>query len=133
MNIKDFVSTSLSQICEGIVEAQDKTKAFGACIAPRMRSDGSAIESHVMHSYVSHVNFDLAIEVDYTSNEHANGVKGEIKIADLASLSFGKDSKNSETNVKKDISRLSFNIPVCWPLSALEDKGYQKPYTDAKF
>jgi len=87
MDLKDFISTTLVSIREGIAEANKKTdKAYK--IVP---------ENKV-------VNFDIAVEV---SNEQKSGGGGGIKIH-VVEAKLGKDHTNKESN----ISRINFTVGV---------------------
>lgn len=126
MNIEDFVSETLTQITNGICKAQKKTKETGVCISPRMNNKHVFSNECVEHDYASHVEFDIAVEVSEEKDEStSDGAKGRIGIANLISVSIGGSSKKEDTSSNKNLSRIKFSIPVCWPLQPFVDKWYR--------
>ena len=124
MNIKDFIADTLTQICEGIVEAQNRTEPFGACISPRMRSESMVSNSGDFHAFASKVSFDVAVEV-VKSSEQTNGKPTfSIEIAGV-SASLGNKSKNDNASINKDALRVQFDVPVCWPVKQFNDNDYK--------
>jgi hypothetical protein len=100
MNIKEFVSDSLVQICEAVLDAQEKTSKSGARVNPYFRRAKPEEAAQV-------VKFDLAVTVSQQANGKAGG---EIKILG-ASLGGGGELATSE----QTISRIKFEIPIDLP------------------
>lgn len=91
MDLKDFISTTLISIKQGIAEANKVDKAY--LIVP---------ENKV-------VNFDIAVEV---SKEGKSGGSGGVKIH-VVEAKLGKDQTNRESNV----SRINFTVGVSTGIS----------------
>lgn len=108
MDLKTFVAESLTQIAEGICEAQKTTS--GAIISPRIdySEKGKPRVATGMASYAPQmVTFDVAVHVT-----EAEGGKGGGKIG-ISFLSIGGERSSSCEN--SSASRIQFEIPVVWP------------------
>ena len=88
MNIKDFVSESLRQICQGIVEAQKK----GVNRAGSVSKD---------------IKFDIAVTV---SEGQESGGKAGISVWSVGANIQGKSEASSST-----VSRIQFVVPIFYP------------------
>ena len=116
MNIREFVADALTQICEGIREAQAKARGTGALIAPRLTEDGFLAHPDQKAPTVASVSFDLAVEVTTASaTDGTSGAKGGISVVGL-NLSLGGEEKTALQNGSAVTSRLQFTIPVRWPV-----------------
>ena len=102
MQLKDFISTALVDIYQGIKEA--KQKIGDEVIAPEYFR---CIHDHKnpIHS-VEYINFEVCITTEDSTNKKLDGDLGIIKIVS-ASVGAKKESKNSNTEVNK----LSFRVP----------------------
>lgn len=127
MDLKDFVSDSIFQICAGINDAQEKTKDFGAVVSPRClyQQDGVAHlaldDQHV--STASIIHFDVALSVSESGGNENKGEKSvKLQIAEFAKLEAGISSGNKKDAHQEtsSISRLQFDIPVMWPMRSGE-------------
>ena len=105
MELKEFISSTLSEIQEGVQMAIDKTikgKVSGA-INPNFES------SNRDKSLIQNISFDIAVTV---SDEEKAGINGGIKVVGI-SLG-GQDNVTSSTS---RVSRIQFSIPVIPPVT----------------
>lgn len=119
MDIKEFVSETLVQICNGIVDAQERAKETGAIISPRMTKDGDMAIPEEVATGVDAVNFDIAVEVKAaTIQGDKSSVKAHISICGInagADVGGSDETKNSSASV----SRIKFTVHACWPVQKL--------------
>ena len=114
MELKEFISDTISQISEGIIDAKTKCKKYGVIINPNVTigSDGNfSIPKHPEHVTISRrvqlLDMDIAITVQDSTENGANGKIG------VSMLGIGGGIKNSNANSQQ--SRIRFSIPVCFP------------------
>lgn len=74
VELKEFISTAITQIAEGIKEAQEKGKENGYIISPRhcKNSNGEAITAESQNDTLEKIHFNLSVTTEYsgqTSNE----------------------------------------------------------------
>lgn len=100
MDVKEFVSETLRQIVDGVVDAQRHTKEKNAVIVPYY-------DSRKM------VNFDVAVTV--VEGKETTGKAG-ISVWSIGAGLGGKTESSSST-----VSRIKFDIPVDLP------KGSERP------
>jgi len=122
MNIKDFVSETLSQICQGIVDAQAKVEGTGACISPRMANEKPQNNISGEHTHINNVEFDIVVEVTESKDITNGGISTSINIFQAVDISLGDKKKKDEMSLEKNVSRIKFDIPVCWPRHQFVDK-----------
>lgn len=108
MDLKTFVAESLTQIAEGIAEAQ-KTDS-GAIINPRINYTDKGTPKLAGNTVIpapQMVSFDVAVHVTKSDNDKAGGRIG---------VSFlGMGGESSSANENSSSSRIKFEIPVIWP------------------
>ena len=111
MQLKNFISETLSQLIEGIVEAQEKVQESGGRVSPHVRNPNDAKSLYGRtndHLPVIFVDFDVSIEA-----QEATGTKGGIGVVtgmfNLGSTGESKENRHSMNNIK-------FSIPVALPL-----------------
>ncbi len=112
MELKEFISSTLCQIIDGIKDAQEKHDAF---INPKQSRKGPTKEVYIQDEYgkpITDISFDIAVTAEDKSD-----AEGGAKIS-VMSLGFG--GKMSETNLSKTASRIQFEIPICYPRSGEE-------------
>ena len=115
MELKDFVTTSLTQIIDGIVEAQKHAKANGAFINPRALQYNQNGKPYWLEEYDDPDNrhqgqilhFDVAV-----SASESDQAEGKIRVSALV-LDVGVGGEVDTTT--STISRLKFSIPVFFP------------------
>lgn len=109
MDIKTFVSQALTQIAEGIVEAQAATSKSGARLNPPLRGRERVQEVGDTQNYIpQEISFDVMVTVEASK---ATEGEGKIKVA-VFDIGANKSAANRDTST----SRITFNLPVVWPL-----------------
>ena len=103
MELKEFVTETIKEIIEGVVEAQRQ-------IIPHINhaTDGYVQIGH--DSHMERIEFDISV----TSSEETGGEKKgglHIKVVEFSAKS---DSHNSNTST----NRIKFNIPIAFPSQA---------------
>lgn len=118
MDLKTFVSETLLQISEGILEAQKATKTSGTSINPPLYSNpsrGNQINTSNKVNFIpQYIEFDVLVTVENSNNA---GGKGNIHIA-MFGLEAGKNIGSKDSSA----SRIKFSIPVAWPPSCESEK-----------
>ena len=123
MDLKDFVSGTIVQITEGIIEArramEEKPETSGARVAPPVMVGGGGNESDVFtvakyanqHLRVWPLKFDVAVTV---SKQEGTGSAGKLSVG-FSGFSIAAGGDNSRLDKNTELSRLSFVVPVLWP------------------
>jgi hypothetical protein len=134
MDLKEFISNSLTQIVDGIRDAQERSTGTGAWISPLgehmpARASGAQhISSVGGYQYLDEVKFDVAISV---TEEKTAGAKGSLKIMSVAIGAGGEVASQHGA-----VSRIQFAVPVVWPGRTNEQRAKQiadnKAELDAK-
>ncbi len=111
MELKEFVTQTLTQIIEGIKDAQEQTKDSGALINPKTYGDTGLIvegtKSEIRN--VQSVKMNVALTVTENSgNKSGIGVVASV-------FKAGVSKEDSDTNTTT--SHIEFNIPVSFPIS----------------
>ena len=111
MELKDFISETLSQLVDGILDAQKKVQPSGARIAPSTRNnlDHKSIIGRTNDKLpVTAVDFEVLLDI-----QKGTGTKGRVGVvAGIFNLgSQGESSKNSTTT-----NKIKFTVPVALPL-----------------
>ena len=107
MDIKDYVSQVLTQINEGIIDAQEKTYDSGCWINPPIETNPQGyLRVGGDNLAPSHVQFSIAVTVEHSKDQSGSG-----KLSVL-SLSIGGDTSSCNKNI--NISTVSFPIYVLW-------------------
>lgn len=116
MELKYFISETLSQLIEGVVEAQSKVQAFGGRISPHVHtpSDPKSLYGRTNDKLpVIFVDFDISIEA-----QEGTGTKGGIGV--VAGI-FALGSQGESKENRQSSNKIKFSIPVALPL---------QPYTN---
>ncbi len=120
MNLKEFISNTLTQICEGVVDAQRKTSETKAEIAPMMQlyEEKYFVKSTYQHrrDFVHMVSFDVAVTVENSNSKQDASLKGtELQVAAFK-ISINGDTGNSKNcSTNETVSRIKFEIPIFFP------------------
>jgi hypothetical protein len=117
MELKDFISTTLAAIIDGVVDAQERVQSKGAHINPgglmrttRVLSE-NAIWDNSTNNYARTVSFDIAVTVE-------DGTKTNAKIGVVAGV-FNLGAGGESANKQQAINRVQFSVPVLFPASEL--------------
>ncbi len=108
MDIKEFVSKTLVQITEGVIEAQEKAKGVNPVIWAQ--SDGASKGKNYAtssNSIAQFIDFDIALVTEVSENKDTGG---SIKVAGI-SLGREEEVKNQESIT----SRVKFQVLVEFP------------------
>lgn len=130
MELKEFISSTLQQICEAIVEAQLKTKPSGAVISPRC----NILESGAIHiatsgdpiERASSIRFDVALTAATTDGANKTGEKHAlVQVASFVKIggSISSGKKDTHQHEQSSISRVQFEIPVLWPMTSADKQA----------
>ena len=110
MELNEFVSQSLTQIFEGVHQAQELTKAFGGSISPKVINTQAANSNVIGNTHkqtVVSIDFDVSVSiVDSTNVKSGFGV---FIAAFTGGLQTGETTKNEY------LSRLRFSVPAILP------------------
>ena len=123
MELKEFIKTTLTQISQGITEAQEEVKDNDMIINPASLSSNSNGEKYLRTDGWRYVQ-DIEINVGVTAIEK-EGEKAGIGIV-TGILSGGVQASNDNSN--QTVSTIKFNIPVALP-SAPTPKGHESRRT----
>lgn len=99
MELKEFISTTLKQVVEGVIDAQDymKKEKINAIISPA----GTYVKE-------KSIDFDVAITVNESNSTSAGG---GINVASIITAGGKKNSESTE----QSISRVKFSVGVNLP------------------
>ena len=110
MELREFVSTVLSQIADGVIDAQEATAGKGVLINPPLHpKDGNneVNNGNKVNFLPQMVHFDVCVTAESSSSLDG---KGEAKVAVFGGMTGKAQSNHKDTHV----SRISFSLPVCW-------------------
>jgi len=119
LDLKEFISDTLTQIAEGIRDAQARSGEHGAWISPvgpRMptRDGAKTISATAGYAYLDEIKFDVAITATEAT---AAGGHGGVKIF---AASIGASGSLSSQN--SAVSRIQFSVPIVLPGSTNEER-----------
>src|SRR5947209_8347157 len=111
MELRDFVSETLKQIIDGVIDAQAYGREKGARVNPLdlpVRNETGGVQSRMYARDVAHsIDFDVAV----TTTEGKQTKGGIGVVAGIFALgSQGQSNANGES-----VSRIKFTIPVVLP------------------
>lgn len=124
MDLKDFVRETLSQITEGVREAQDGVQGAGGFVNPAFRpSKINDPESHFGlmpdGQNIFMVNFDVAVSVVEGTQTDADA---RLQVAGFIKLGAGGASEESATTT----NRVSFKVPLALPVDTVSAEGLKE-------
>lgn len=119
MELKDFIAQTISQIMEGVKEAQKLAKKAGGAVNPKGQLYSSAESAPFQDRETTRIgdfiNFDVALEVTEEKAE-SGGAK-------LSILSVGKiGGELSGKRENRSINRVNFRLPVIYPKGDYKEK-----------
>lgn len=113
VELKEFVSFSLTQIVDGVVEAQKQAETNGAAINPRVTDQSAAVHRpgrlrpDIGGAPVKDIQFDVAVTI--TESEKTDAKAG---ISIFSAKLVGELGGDSAT---ESASRLRFSVPLALP------------------
>lgn len=116
MQLKDFISETLSQLIGGVVEAQEKAQASGGRVSPHVRnpSDSKSLYGRTNDQLpVIFVDFDISVEAQETT-----GTKGGIGVV-TGMFNLGSAGESKEN--RQSMNKIKFSIPVALPLQPYKE------------
>lgn len=108
MDLKEFISDTLTQICEGVKDAQVKCASNGARVSPPIFKD--RITAATDYSYWKHT--DVKFKVALQSSDKENGKSG-IGVL-LANITVGTAKETAQDF--SSVTSVEFSVPVALPL-----------------
>lgn len=111
MDLKEFITETIVQIVEGVVDAQDKTKESGARVSPKLTGGASLGAQHGFLGADGGATQVVQFDVALTAKE-GTGTKGGIGIVSVI-VSLGASGESHEENAS--VSRVKFSVPVTLP------------------
>ena len=124
MELKEFISETVSSIIEAAQELQEKFQAIGAVINPPTHSQGVNLESfaegHQLYSNrrVQSIEFDVAVTAQSSAT---SGGKAGLKIWVVEGSIDGAQVKSDE-----QVNRIKFSLPLSLPASPQELENRSK-------
>jgi hypothetical protein len=113
MDLKEFVTQTLTQIAAGVREAQVPAKALGAEVNPHLMTNWPEAAKlgflNASGRFAPIVQFDVALTVS-----EGTGTKGGIGIL-AGAINLG--SSGQSQNEQSVVSRVKFSVPLALPLS----------------
>ena len=112
MDLKDFVSQSLTELHDGVADAIERHTKLGrlGAISVAFKKDGVVNWKECVRD----VEFEVAVT---TSEKVAGSAKGGLKVASIAELG-GDASKSLENSA---INKIKFSIPMIFPAQVFDD------------
>jgi hypothetical protein len=111
MDLKDFITQTLTQIASGVKDAQSSARAVGAVVNPHITTEPAEASRHgflfANGSYSPIVQFDVALTVT-----EGTGTKGGIGVFSGA-INLG--SSGQSQNEQSTVSRVKFSVPIALP------------------
>lgn len=113
MELKDFVSSSINQIIEGVKDAQNHAKAHKAKVSPRSRAMMRAPEGigNIVDSETDELIYHIKFSVLVTTGEDKNK-EGGIGIF-VGPVTVG--AKGSKGESTQETNRIEFEVPIVYP------------------
>ena len=113
MELKQFVKEALTQITEGVKEAQETIRESGGYLNPAVRISSAPAQSHVSSlsdgQNIYTVDFDIAISVAENTGTKADG---KLTVASILNLGAGVSSSESNST----LSKIAFKVPLALPV-----------------
>jgi len=107
MNLKDFISDTLTQIAEGVVQAQQTTKDTGAMINPAVGRESQEVRVKGSFSSLQTVEFDIGLALI----EDKNSKGGLGIVSGIFNVGGATGSESSE----HEQARVKFSVPMTLP------------------
>lgn len=115
MDIKDFIKETLSQIVEGINEANQQMGSKGAFVAstdlwetPRLSKSDTYVKCNNKHQIVREIEFDVSITVSDSSKTEG---EGRLQVLSLFRAEGGVENNTHASSMHK----IKFSLPLALP------------------
>lgn len=109
MELKEFITETLTQIIDGVVDAQERVKGKGALIAPSYgcsKGDRTVkINGQVIEVYEVEMNVSLTVT-------ELKGKKVGVGINKVVNADFGKNSEKEN----ESMNSIRFKVPITFPV-----------------
>lgn len=123
MELKEYIATTLEQIVQGVSEASESCKEYGAIINPRVTCGENGeffIPKHGSNNVARRVQL-IKMDINVTVTE-ATEVEGKLK-AGLSVLGAGVNGKTDGSTTSSN--HISFEIPICLPIPRMKQDESQ--------
>lgn len=111
MELKQFVTESIVQITEGIVEAQQRLRDEWVRVNPKPPEGATAVSPMLYCADNGAAVFPLSFDVAVSAEDVQGGGTVGIKV-----LNFGVDAQDNSQRSTSRVSRVAFTIPIAYPL-----------------
>ena len=108
MELKDFISDAITQICEGVKDAQVKCDDVGARVSPPIHNDRIVEVTNLSYWKYTNILFRVALH----SDDMASGKSG-IGVL-LANVTLGASKEKDQSS--SSVTSVEFSVPVALPL-----------------
>ncbi|MFB9054610.1 hypothetical protein ACFFVB_16095 [Formosa undariae] len=127
MELKDFIKTTITQISQGIIEAQEELKGTDMIVNPSGLATNTNGDKYLRTNGWRYVQ-NIEINVGVTALEKEGGKAGIGIITGI----FSGGAQASTDNSNQIVSTIKFDIPVALPSSATP-KGHKATVTSSTF
>ena len=119
MELNDFISQSLIQIMDGVIEAQRHAKEIGARVNPINTHLADNMKTYKMTRGIptagQQIDFDIAVTIA-SGGELEGSIDGEIKgTLVVVGADLAGNASTSQFDTSSVISRVRFSVPVFLP------------------
>ncbi len=115
MQLKEFVAEAITQITEGITLAQTQLSENWVRINPKPGPEVNVVAPMLYMAENGAGVFPLTFDVAVTVEDKQGNVGAGIKV-----LAFGMNYNDGSTESKSTVSRVTFTIPIAYPLKKLQ-------------
>jgi len=112
MDLKTFISETLIQVVEGVKEAEMKTKAHGAEIAPKKLWDANQVAKKDVVYQQGDGTQRVGTEVNFNVSIQAGGKDGSSSGIGVVTGIFGVGKKGETEATKDSVHRIEFTVTV---------------------
>lgn len=119
MELKDFVAQAIIQVTLGVKESQEQLAGEWVRVNPKPQ-DGAQVAGQMLYiaengAAVFPLTFDVAVSAEEKQGNHGMG----ITVLGIGGINL----KNGSTESRSTVSRVSFTIPVAYPLKNISGKA----------
>ena len=112
MDLKEFVGQALTEIVQGVLNAQSALGKNGKCINPQLSTQQGSLEElgklvSIQGQLVQAIEFDVAVTAT-----KGKGTKGGIGVV-AGVLALGSQGQSNSEN--SSVTRIKFTVPVSLP------------------